>query len=518
MNTTTTKAGRREWIGLAVLALPTLLLSLDVSVLYLALPQLSTGLGADANQQLWIMDIYSFMLAGFLTTMGTLGDRIGRRRLLLIGGAAFGVASIAAAYAPTPELLIVARALLGVAGATLMPSTMALIRNMFHDPKQMGAAIGVWFTCFLGGMALGPLVGGVLLEHFWWGSAFLLGVPFMVALLILGPALLPEFRDSSAGRLDLASVALSLVTILPVIYGLKTLARDGWQPAAATAIAVGVIMGVLFVRRQNRLTHPHIDLRLFRNRVFSVTLSTMLLGGIVMAGISLMSTLYLQTVVGLSPLHAGLWLIPQYIAMIICVMSGPALATRIRPAYVMALGLLMGAAGFAELTQIGAASGPGAQAVGLILASGGIALPMGLGTGIVMQAAPPEKAGSAASLSETGGEFGVAMGVATLGTLGAVVYRSQLADLMHGAVPAGAQESVTAAFATAAHLPGSAAATLLDAARTAFTSGLNVVAAVGVLVFAGLTVSTAIVLRQIKPTGAPAPAEEPVPTAAGSRA
>src|SRR5690242_6635957 len=223
------RATRREWTGLAVLALPTLLLSLDVSVLYLALPKLSASLGADSTQQLWILDIYSFMLAGFLVTMGTLGDRIGRRRLLLIGGTAFGAASVLAAYSTSPGMLIATRAVLGVAGATLAPSTMALIRNMFRDPRQMGVAIGVWFSCFMGGMALGPLVGGLLLDHFWWGSAFLLGVPVMLLLVAVGPWLLPEYRDENAGKLDLVSVALSLAAILPVIYGLKALARDGWK-------------------------------------------------------------------------------------------------------------------------------------------------------------------------------------------------------------------------------------------------------------------------------------------------
>src|SRR5215210_4139161 len=223
------RAGRREWVGLVVLALPTLLLSLDLSVLYLALPNLSADLGASATQQLWIIDIYSFMLAGFLVTMGTLGDRIGRRRLLLIGAAAFGAASMLAAYSASAGMLIAARAILGVAGATLMPSTMALIRNMFENPRQMGLALGVWFSCFMGGMALGPLVGGILLERFWWGSAFLLGIPFMALLLAVGPVLLPEYRDESAGRLDLRSVALSLAAILPAIYGLKELARHGWD-------------------------------------------------------------------------------------------------------------------------------------------------------------------------------------------------------------------------------------------------------------------------------------------------
>src|SRR5215207_1098192 len=409
------QATRRQWIGLAVLALPTLLLSLDVSVLYLALPHLSADLGADGNQQLWILDIYSFMLAGFLVTMGTLGDRIGRRKLLLIGATAFGAASVVAAYSTSPEMLIVARALLGIAGATLMPSTMALIRNMFHDPRQMAFALGVWFSCFMGGMTLGPLVGGALLESFWWGSAFLLGVPFMVLLLVLGPVLLPEYRDTNAGRLDLTSVALSLAAILPVIYGLKELARNGWEPLPIVSLMVGAAFGVVFAARQRRLTDPLLDLRLFANRAFSTGLGVMLLGGVVMAGASLMATLYLQVVEGLSPLSAGLWLVPQNLAMIAGSLLAPALARKINPAYVMAAGLAIAGLGLLLHTQVDSVGGLGTLVTGLVLSSGGIALPMPLVANLVMRTAPPERAGSAASVMETSGEFGVAMGVATLG-------------------------------------------------------------------------------------------------------
>jgi DHA2 family multidrug resistance protein-like MFS transporter len=450
------RAGRREWIGLAVLALPTMLLSLDVSVLYLALPHLSAGLGADATEQLWILDIYSFVLAGLLVTMGTLGDRVGRRRLLLIGAAGFGVASVLAAYSTSPGMLIATRALLGVAGATLMPSTMALIRNMFRDPKQMGQAVGVWFTCFMGGMALGPLVGGLLLEHFWWGSAFLLGVPFMVLLLVAGPILLPEYRDASAGRLDLASVALSLATILPVIYGLKEVARNGLQAPPLLAVAAGAAVGLVFVRRQRRLASPLLDLRLFGNRIFSTALAVMLLGGIVMAGTSLMSTLYLQTVAGLSPMDAGLWLIPQNVAMVLGITLAPALARRVSTAYVIAIGLGIAAVGLLAQTHAGPHGGVGFVVTGLVLASFGIALPMAMTTSLVLGSAPPEKAGSAASLSETGGEFGVALGVAALGSLGTLVYRTEFAvpASVPADVAAAAKGGITAAVAQAQRLPG----------------------------------------------------------------
>ncbi|BCB76437.1 MFS transporter [Phytohabitans flavus] len=491
------RAGRREWIGLAVLALPTLLLALDTSVLYLALPQVSADLGADGNQTLWILDIYSFVLAGFLVTMGTLGDRIGRRRLLLIGAAAFGGASILAAYSTSAEMLIATRALLGLAGATLMPSTMALIRNMFPDPKQMGTAIGVWFSCFMGGMAIGPLVGGAMLEHFWWGSAFLLGVPFMALLLVVGPVLLPEYRTSGAGRLDLASVGLSLAAILPAIYGLKELARGGWDPVAAGAVVVGLAVGVVFVRRQGTLADPLLDLRLFGYRVFRSALSVYLLTGVVMAGVSLMSTVYLQSVLELSTLRAGLWLLPHNVALVAGFLLAPRLAARFRQAYVMAAGMVFAAAGLALLLLVE----PGDTALlvtGLVLAHAGISLPMALSANIIIGAAPAEKAGSAASLMETSAEFGIAMGVATLGTLGTAMYRGSFEA--PAAVPAdaaeAARESITAAGGAAAGLPPAPAAELLHAAQAAFTSGLNVVGAVGAAVFLVLAV---IVYRGSRP-------------------
>jgi DHA2 family multidrug resistance protein-like MFS transporter len=514
------RAGRREWIGLAVLALPTLLLSVDIGVLYLALPHLSADLGADSTQQLWILDIYSFMLAGFLVTMGTLGDRIGRRRLLLIGGAAFGVASVIAAYSARAEMLIASRALLGIAGATLMPSTMALIRNMFHNPRQMGLAIGVWFSCFVGGMTLGPLVGGVLLEHFWWGSAFLLGVPFMVLLLVAGPMLLPEFRDTGAGRQDPTSVVLSLAAILLLIYGLKELARNGGQPLPVASVVVGLVVGVVFVHRQRALTNPLLDLRLFASRTFSSALSIMLLGGVVMAGISLLSTMYMQLVHGLSPLDAGLWLVPQNVAMIIGFMLAPAVAHRVRAAYVCAGGLALAAIGLLLHTQVESVGGLGLLVTGLTLASFGISLPMALTMGLILAAAPAEKAGSAASIQETGGEFGIALGIATLGSLGTIVYRNQLAGTVPTGVPDqavdAAGEGITAAVAAAQQLPGPLSADLLDAARAAFTAGLNVVGGVGAAIFLGLAITAAAALRHVRAgdeAGQGAPPDAEVETA-----
>ncbi|GIJ66995.1 MFS transporter [Virgisporangium ochraceum] len=515
----------QRWVGLAVLALPTLLLSLDVSVLYLALPQLSADLGATSTEQLWILDIYSFLLAGFLVTMGTLGDRIGRRRLLLIGAVAFAVASLVAAFATSPAMLIASRAALGVAGATLMPSTMALIRNMFPDPKEMATAIGVWFACFMGGMTLGPLVGGLLLEHFWWGSAFLLGVPVMVLLLATAPFLLPEFRDTAAGRLDPASVGLSLGAILPAIYGLKTIARDGVSPTPVAVLTAGLVVGWLFVRRQRSLVaslgdrsavsaDPLLDLSLFTNRTFTSALSVMLFGGVVMAGVSLVSSMFLQVVEGRTPLQAGLLLVPQNVAMVVGSVVAPVLGRRFRSADVIALGLALAGAGLLVHTVVPADGGVPYVVTGLVVASFGISLPMGITMGVMLGAAPPEKAGSAASVSETSAEFGIATGIATLGSLATVIYRGRFEDSVPSGVPtdaaAAAHDSVTAAAATASRLPGETGAALLDTARDAFTGALHGVGWVGAGVFLVLAVVAVAVLR----TPAP-PAAEPVGEAVG---
>ncbi|MBF9128068.1 MFS transporter [Plantactinospora sp. S1510] len=484
------RATRREWTALAVLTLPTLLLSLDISVLYLALPHLSGDLDANGVEQLWILDIYGFLLAGFLVTMGKLGDRIGRRKLLLVGGAAFGVVSILAAYSTSATMLIASRALLGLVGATLMPSMMALIRNMFHDPVEMARAIAIWFACFMTGVTVGPLVGGALLEHFWWGSVFLLGVPFMALLLVFGPVLLPEYRDPHAGGLDLLSVLLSLMAILPTIYGLKSLTRSGASLVAVTAIVVGAAAGTGFVRRQRKLENPLLDLRLFRAGAFSTALSTMWFGGVVMAGVSLVSAMYLQLVQGFSPLAAGLWLIPQNLAMIIGSVLAPRFVKSFHASRVIAAGLVVSAVGLLTLTFVRADHGLPLLVAGLVLASFGMSLPMALSGAVVMGSAPPEKAGSAAAVLETSGEFGVAVGIATLGSLATYVYRSEVADGVPADLPAdvaGAiNDNLAVAVSAGQESGGRFAAELLTMAQAAFVSGLNVVSAVGVVVFLAL--------------------------------
>ncbi|GAA2740794.1 MFS transporter [Terrabacter aerolatus] len=496
--TVTDPSARRRWTALAVLALTALLLSLDVSVLYLALPELSADLGASTTQQLWMLDIYSFVLAGFLVTMGAVGDRIGRKRLLLAGAVAFGVASAAAAYASSPGQLILWRAVLGIAGATLMPSTMGLIRTIVTDEKQMMAAIGVWYSCFMGGMAVGPLVGGLLLQHFWWGSAFLLGVPFMVLLVVVGHRVLPESERRVGTRVDVASSVLSLATILPVIHGSKEIARGDGSPAALLTMAVGVVMGLVFVRRQRRIPDPLVDLTLFRSRGFVVALAVMLVGGVVMAGVSFLSSQWLQLVAGLDPLGAGLWMLPANVALLVGSASSARIAARLGTGRTMATGLLVCAAGLVLYTQVGPAQGLGLLVLGMCLTSFGIMLPSTLTMGVMMQSAPPERAGSVASMSETSGELGIAVGIAGLGSLATFVYRDQLAPYAAahpGGPAAAALDSLSVAVRAATSLPAAAGHDLVAAAQGAFSTSLAVVAGVGAALLVGCAVVAGRVLR-----------------------
>ncbi|MFI5621584.1 MFS transporter [Streptomyces sp. NPDC051567] len=501
------RAGPREWLGLAVLALPTLLLSIDVSVLHLAVPHVSASVNPSASQMLWIIDIYGFVIAGFLVTMGTLGDRIGRRKLLLIGAAAFGIASVAAAYATDPVVLIAARAALGVAGATLMPSTLALIVNMFRDEQQRGVAIAIWVTMFSLGIAIGPVVGGAMLELFWWGSVFLLGVPIMLLLLVVGPILLPEYRDPDAGRLDLASVGLSLAAILPIVYGLKELANNGIGAVAVLTIVIGLALGVLFVRRQRTLTSPLLDLGLFSNRTFATALVALLVSMFIAGGTYLFVTQYLQLVSGLSPMKAGLWLLPAAFALIITAVVAPMATRWLRPAYVVAIGLAVSAVGHLMLSLTDSHADQNQVVIGFMLVYAGGGPLIALGTDLVVGSAPAEQAGSASALSETSTELGMALGVAVLGSIGTAVYRSQLS--VPGDIPAaaaeGSKDALSGAVAEAQGLTADLATSLLTPARDAFTSGMNFVGALGVV----LALATAVVVALVIKTPASGTDEQP---------
>lgn len=470
------KAGRREWIGLGVIALPCLLYSMDLTVLFLAIPSLTKDLAPSATQLLWISDVYGFMVAGSLITMGTLGDRIGRRKLLLIGAALFGVASVLAAFSRTAEMLIATLALLGIAGATVAPSTLSLIRNMFHDERQRTFAIGIWITSYSVGGLAGPLVGGVMLEKFWWGSVFLLALPVMALLLIAGPRLLPEYRDPNAGRLDLISAAQSLVAVLAVIYGLKRFAADGIGMLPIATIVMGLVVGVLFVRRQQRLDDPLIDLHLFRIRALSASLITYLLTVFVFFGVGLYIAQYFQLVLGMGPLRAGLWSLPSAVCFIVGSLLSSRIIQRFRPADIMATSLVITAIGFAMMTQVEVDTSPLYIVAATSVYSIAGAPVVTLATDIVVGSAPPERAGAASAISETSAEFGGALSVALLGSIGTAVYRAGMRDVPVAGVSAEQMEAARAtlggALSTVEQLPPAVGAVITQTARAAFVDGL----------------------------------------------
>lgn len=506
------KATKKEWIGLAVLALPTLLLALDMSVLFLALPHLGEDLSPSSTEMLWIMDIYGFMIAGFLVTMGTLGDRIGRRKLLIIGAGAFGLASILAAFSNSAEMLIATRAFLGIAGATLMPSTLALISNMFKNNQQRAVAISVWMTCFMVGTIIGPLIGGALLEYFWWGSVFLLGVPVMALLLVLAPIFLPEFRDEKSGRIDLVSVLLSLTAILSIIFGLKELAKDGFSGIPLISILCGLIIGFFFVKRQKSLTEPIIDLNLFASRSFSISLGINMIVAVILAGNFLYISLYLQLVEGLSPLNSGLWFIPPTVALIIGSLLAPLITQWIRPSFVIGTGLMIAAIGALVLTQLESTGGLPVLITGFVILGLGFG-PLGvLATDLIVGSAPPEKAGAASALSETSAELGVACGIAFLGSLGTAVYKVYMESFIPANIPAEiskiASESLSGAASVVSLSPVDSQE-LLQLAREAFTTGFNVVAALSALLVLIFGVFAFTMLRYIPPNNRMGDHEKP---------
>lgn len=502
-------AGRREWTAFTVLVLPLLLVSMDVSVLYFAIPAITRQLDPSSTQQLWIFDSYAFALSGLLVTMGSLGDRIGRRRLLLIGATAFGLASVGAAYATSAEMLIAARVLLGIGGATLMPSTLALVRNLFQDDRQRGQAIAIWSGAMTGGIALGSVLSGVMLGHFWWGSVFLINVPAMLLLLALVPVLVPEFKDAAPGRFDLLSVPLSMAAVLPVVYGLKEIAAEGFEARYAACLAAGLVFGYLFVRRQRTRDDALVSRALFTRRGFGAGIGLNTVAAFAMMGSAYFTTQYLQSVLGMDTLEAALWSLAPSLVIGAAAPVSAALARKVDRAWVIAGGFVLGAAGFALLGLVDTDSlwllltGAGVLASGIVTV-------MSLVSDAALAAAPAEKAGSAASLLETGQEFGGALGMAVLGSLGTAVYRADLADFE----PA-VRETLGGAVVVARQTGGAAGEQVLTLAREAFVHGMQYAAwGAGALLLAAAVLAAAVMrgTGAVAPLGAetaPAPGDGP---------
>ncbi len=481
--TASPRASVRDWGALAVLMLPVLLVSIDGTVLGFALPAIAATLGPTAAQQLWIVDVYPLVLAGLLVSMGGLGDRIGRRRLLLLGATGFAAMSVAAAYAPTAGALIAARACLGFFGAMLMPSTLSLLRNIFADPQQRRLAIAVWASCFAAGAALGPIVGGFLLEHLWWGSVFLMAVPVLIPLLVLAPVFVPESRDPRPGRIDPVSIVLSLLALTPIVYAVKTLAKGGDLVQVVITLAVGATATGLFLHRQLHRDDPMLDVRLFADRRFSGAVAVNLLSVFSLVGFMFFVSQHLQLVVGMSPMNAGWALVPGMITMMVAGLYVVRLVRWVAPSTVVLAGMGVSAAAYAVVAAFASPESTLAVLIAFAMLGVGIGAAETLSNDMIVSSVPAEKAGAASAVSETAYELGSVLGTAVLGSILAGAYAAGLV------LPAGltadqavaATETLAGAHHVATQLPAETAGALVRAAGQAFDAGVTVTSAIGVV-------------------------------------
>ncbi|GAB18886.1 putative drug resistance transporter [Gordonia effusa NBRC 100432] len=483
----TTGGTRRAWFGLAVLVLPVLLVSMDVSVLFLAMPTLTHELHPTATQSLWILDIYGFLLAGLLITMGNLGDRIGRRLLLLIGATIFGAGSVVAALSVDPTMLIAARALMGIGGATLLPSSLSLISTMFPDAGARARAIGVWTAAFAGGAAVGPIVGGVLLQHFWWGSVFLINLPVLAILLLAGPFLLPEHRAGATGGFDVVGVALSLAGILPTVYAIKHAAVDGVDATAVITGVIGVAMLALFVAYEQRVDNPLLDLELLSNKRFAVAIGSSLVGMMSLAALGYLTSIYLQTVTGRDPLDAAILGIPMAVTVFVFSLSAARITEKLgaRTGFIVALGAA--ALGNFALLGIGVDGGVWAYLVGSAIAGVGYGIAFSLVSDVAVSSVSPERAGAATGLSETSFELGNALGLALLGSLASLVFQ-------HGVSPSGQRfDGTLDQVVSAATDPAT-----ITAAQQSFVNGVHIATGLAGILLAMMAVIVAWILPREK--------------------
>ncbi len=500
----------RRWLILAVLVVSLLVVVLDNTVLNVAMRTIADphrGLGATQSELEWAVNSYTLVFAGLLFTWGVLGDRLGRKKILLAGLVLFGVASAASAYAQTPAQLIGARALMGIGGAAVMPATLSIISNVF-DPRERARAIGAWAGSVGLGVAIGPIVGGVLLEHFWWGSVFLINVPIVLVGLVAIVALVPESRDPRPGRVDLAGVLLSIVGLVLLVYGIIEGGEHGFgQPKAWGTLAAGLAVLVLFVLVERRVRYPSLDVGLFRNPHFSAAVASVGLVFFAAMGTFFFVAFYLQLVRGYSPLQAGLLTTPFAVAQLVFAPRSAAMVRRYGPKAVCAVGLGLVAVGLGGFFVIGAHTPIWVLAVSFFLQGVGMANVMPPATESIMSSLPREKAGVGSAVSNTVRQVGGALGIAVLGSVLAAVYRSGIGDHVASLPPeaqAAARESISGTYVVGQRLgdPGRA---LLDAGDSAFVHAMHV-AAVGSIIMT--LVSLVVVLvwlpRRSAPVGAPA--------------
>ncbi|MCH0565602.1 MULTISPECIES: MFS transporter [unclassified Streptomyces] len=489
-----------RWLALSVLVLAVLLVAVDATVLGLATPYISEDLQPSGTQLLWIGDVYSFVIAGLLVSMGSLGDRIGRKRILLGGATAFGAISVLNAYATTPETMILARALLGVAGATLMPATLALIRNIFHDPRERSLAVGIWGATASAGTAVGPVAGGFLLEHFWWGSVFLINLPVMAVLVLVGIRTLPESRNPNPGPWDLISVLLSLAGMIGLVYAVKEAAAHGfaWSTLAAGLLGAAALYG--FVRRQLTMPAPLLDMRLFRSRGFSGAVLADLLTVFGLSGLVFFLSQYLQLVQGRRPFEAGLAELPAAVGAVAAGLVAGRAARHLSVRTVVSGGLAAIGLALAVLTLLDRSTGYPLLGAALLVVGVGAGFSFTVTADVILSSVPQEQAGAASAVSETAYELGAALGIAVLGSIVTGAYR---AFPVPAGAPAAAHESLGGAVEAAQGLPERTGEALLSSAREAFVHGLTLATGVGAAVLLATAAAAWFMLRGQRLDGHP---------------
>lgn len=490
----------RRWLALALLMLPVLLVSIDNNVLTFAIPAITSSLGADGTQVLWMIDIYPLILAGLLVPMGNLGDRVGRRRVLLIGAVGFALVSIAAAYSPTAEALILWRALQAVFGSMLMPATLSLIRNIFVDSKERTVAVAVWASMFSAGAALGPITGGWLLEHFWWGSVFLIAVPILLPLLALSHTLIPESKDPHPGPMDPLSIALIVGTLLPITYGIKAASTGEPWFVSVTAIVVGLVLGVLFVRRQLARETPMLDVRLFQRKAFSGPLIVNMLSLFSLVGFMYFLAQHLQLVAGLSPADAATFMLPGLVVMFASGLAVVPFARRFGRVQLMATGVLVNVAAYGLLAVLGHTGELWVVMASFVLLGLGVGFSETVSNDLALSAVPAAKAGAASAISETAYEVGSVMGTAVLGGLLNAFFAGHLR--VPGSLSPEQQEiasqTLAGAHDVAAQLSGSDRQALLDSAAHAFDTGVGLTAGIAAVLALIVAIGVGRLLRGVR--------------------
>ncbi|MFD4526433.1 MFS transporter [Streptomyces sp. NPDC058470] len=503
--------GANRWVVLVVLCVSLLLVALDATVLHVAVPAVTEDLKPGGIELLWIVDVYPLVCASLLILFGTLGDRVGRRRILLLGYALFGVASGLAALADSAQVLIGARALLGVGGAMIMPATLSILRQVFPDRRERALAIGIWSAVAAVGAAIGPLLGGFLLEHFWWGSVFLVNIPLMLVSLPIGRLLLPESKGDGKGPWDVVGALMGAAALFGLVLGVKQLGGGEFSAFTLVTLLAGGALMVAFVRRQRRREHPLVDLRMFSRPAFTTSICCIVLAMLALVGLELIAAQYLQLVLGLSPLETGLRLLPLTVAAMAAGLGGAKILRRFGPRTMVCSGFCITAAAVIMLTPMGGHDNTGLLLSGFMLLGFGLEMTLFGAYESMLSEAPPAQAGGAAAIGETSYQLGAGIGIALLGSVMNAAYTPRLSSVP--GVPASdskaAGHSLGEAYEVAARLGGHPGAALRHAARDSFVHGLHVT----LLVSAGLLLlGAAMALRLPRVMECEAPsAEIPAP-------